>query len=216
MATETTAEPSARDDDVLARVRSALGEPRLARNLRGQVKAALGCLPIGLQGELACTFVEHALERLIGDRPPEYREAFAVALRAVRDALAGTGEPEAVHRRYVEAIAFSTVEEKRSDGTASISTGPEGNLLRLVGEGCEQIRRQAAGLVPNRRSGPSAAEIVDVVGHRIARFTGGDEWDAEDVEQRKNARRRGREASDAETRWQLAALLEVLQQHETV
>ena len=197
-------------DDIRERIQRAVAVPELARNLRGQVRAALDCLAQQDQKFLACDFVEHALETLFHESSPE-KKAFLECIDAIRDRLRGAIDLKTVDEKYARAIKLVTTVSEIETGTR-VSIGSDGNILRLLEDCCLQRELEEAGLnFLKVRYQPSASTISKQVCHRIAHIVGRPHWNSDDPALKQEARNRGRAASEDEARWQLARILESLQ-----
>lgn len=196
------------ENDIYTVVRRAISSPDLQRNLRGQVRAGMACLPQVAQNFLACSFVEHSLQQLHESNSPKLELALQ-GIEAIRSFLDGAATVHDVVSATKMLIESDITKYDTSDGGCGYNVGITGRILRSLQECCCKRELKAARLVlPGSRLKTDAAAIAQDMCYCIAHHVGGGDWDSDDKELRKAARQRGKEAMDNEAIWQLDQILE--------
>lgn len=196
------------ETDLHTRVQEAISSPDLQRNLRGQVRAGMTCLPVLAQNRLACCFSEHALRKLFeGDS-----QVLGLALRAIEILRAFLSGAATVHDVLSATAMLVKVDVERydtPDGRQGINIGVAGWTLRSLEECCCKREMKAEKLIlPGISLKTDAALIAQDMCLHVGRHAGGPDWDSDDKDLRQAARKRGKEASDDEAIWQLGRILE--------
>ena len=194
----------------VARVQAAIGEPRLARNIRGQVAAALHCLEESDDKRLACDFAEHALSFVCAGDSLRV-EIYQRGIDTIRAFFAGHATIQQVDEAYVEAMRLEPIGSQGIPVVLHDFWSVQYLLFRC----CCQREFEAAKLVVRYKYQPGAISVAQAACWAVARRAGGPDWDSLDPLLQQAARARGRRASDDEARWQLQRVLDdVLAYHE--
>jgi hypothetical protein len=192
--------------ELLENVRRAVSEPRLARNLRGQVAAALRCLPKDDQKRLACDFAEHAMVSVCGREAPEL-PVYLGGIEVVRSFLEGGS----TIRQVDDARAAGFQLGNSTNGGTPSTHASFWDVQYLLIRCCCQRELEAARLVIKYKYQPDAMAVAQAACQVVARHAGGPEWGADDPSRRDAARKRGRRAADEEAKWQIASILEFVE-----
>lgn len=198
--------------ELTARVQTAIQDPRLARNIRGQVAVALRYLGERDRKRLACDFAEHVLRFVCADEPL-HMQVYQRCIDTIRAFLAGHATIQEVDEIYFYEESCPEPTGSQGDRVAYHAFGFHvfGSVLYLLYRSCCQRELEAAGLVIRTKYEPDAISVAQEACYAVARRAGGPDWSADDPAKREVARARGQHASEDEARWQLKRILEYVQ-----
>jgi hypothetical protein len=193
---------------MITEVEQILTDPQLEHNIRGRLRAALHVVGPATRARLACDYAEHALwiceELAPDDRRPH------LALIEARQWLDGltTIRNVALTRSaaFQALIAFQEVSTFRGRAATQAAWSVE-----LAVNVCCQRELESLGVIHHEKRLTSVENVAERASYAVALYAGGEHWDAEDRVLKDEARRRGRLASDEETRWQIVRLLQYVQ-----
>lgn len=192
-------------ENLYERVQKTINSLELQRNIRGQVRAALYCLPLELQKHLACDFAEHGLRILLATDQIKL-SAFLIGLEEIRKFLKGKTVIQQVQKLSYDAIDLDI----REIPGISISVGEVSSILRALKSCCCQRELEAAGLMYHRKRQSNVFFLAENVCYAVAQHSAGPDWDSEDPITKKEARKRGYQASEQEAIWQREHILKFL------
>jgi hypothetical protein len=184
-----------RDLAALKEIQDTFSNPKLIRNHRGQLAAALRVVEPSTRMLLACDYVEHVT--WIYEEITHDDGRIRAAIRTTRRFLKGIASIHDV------AQARSTVWKLFSVPQDSLLEGA--NIAREVGLAtvtaihvcCQPQLEEANYVIHDKQTG--AETVAFRASYAAALHAAGRDWDANDEVLRNIARKRGREASDKET-----------------
>jgi hypothetical protein len=191
---------------LLLQVQTTIADPVLARNMRGQLSAALRLLDTSTHQWLACDFAEHGLWML--DRVSKADPMPRRALNVMREYLSGSTTWETVARTDHDLYTFGysigsyTSFERKVAYEAWIAVA---EAMKVC---CHAALKQARRGIWSRNWRPNAMDVAIQVSHTVGLNAAGEAWNAKDAAIRASARKKGYQASDEETKWQIGNLLD--------
>jgi hypothetical protein len=194
----------------LKAVQAAISDPMLARNHRGQLAAGLRVLERPDSMILACDYAEHVTWIYESILPGDDRVRAAVLV--VRNFLKGVASiHEVAAARSKIWDHFSELSELLNSPIKHVNIVYEvEGVAVLTIRVCCQRQLEAAHYVVRDKWLVETDAVAYQASYVMALYAAGSDWDAKDKHVRSVARKRGYEASDKETLWQIQHLLDYL------
>ncbi len=183
------------------KLQQAIEIPELHRNIRGQVRVALNCLPLKTQKLLACDFAEHGLKILL-ENEIERMNAALQGIEEIRNFLKGKSTLQNVQDAIEYARMLGTVEiPSPTDGTL-ITSGKSGNILFRLKNCCCQREFEATGKIMHHKHQPDAFRIAEDACFAMSHYFMGSDLNSPDPVKKKEAKKRSRQMIEQEAIWQ--------------
>jgi hypothetical protein len=167
---------------------------------------ALALVDIPTSKQLACDFAEHTLwicEEETNDNP-----IFRAALTTTREFLKGNVSIEEVARTRSDLFRLRYELQESIEFNAKKACLEASWAIALCIRVCCKRELEKACAIIYQKYQPNADSVAYYSSYAMARYAAGTNWDSDNPELKNVARKRGHEASKAETEWQLARIFD--------
>lgn len=195
------------------RLSTEISESAQSRNVRGTLAKLIAIFPVQDQHILACEFAQRTLDNCPRLTSSVLNEALADESRLLKQikafVIGECGFDEVIVAR--ERVYLREAASFQVGGVEQVCHHECVQVVFLVTGLCCQRELEKRKLVLSNRFVPDAIDVAHASSYAAGRFVTGIDWDSDIPDVKRAARDRGRAASDAETRWQIAHLTDYVE-----